>query len=1137
MRCIVFCVFVFILGVSGTMADGAEPQLVKDLNPTPVRDWSAAPDGLLAAGDNLFFTRYDLTHGTELWKCDASGKSQLVKDIWSGASSASGLIWRAAMGSILYIGVDDGVHGIELWRSDGTGEGTFILRDIMEGYDGSNPAYLTPVGSTLYFTATDALHGTELWKTDGTPEGTVMVKDIYPGPSRPADSYPLDSLTMLGGTLYFMVDVGKGRELWKSDGSEAGTVPVFTGFRPSSPLYPAFGIAAGNQIFFINEDAAHGAELWRTDGTSTGTRMVRDIRPGPASSGLKLLMAGADHLFFVAYTEADGMELWRSDGTAAGTYMVKDIVPGAYSPEWPWDIYGLVCRLGDKMCFSVKTPENGSELWVTDGTAPGTFLLRDIRPGAESSMPGGFKAVGDWMFFTADDGAHGSELWKTDGTTAGTALVLDLVPGIESGWPNQLTAFSQGVYFQSWGEIWKTDGTGAGTVRVAGAMEGTASSRPMHLKSAGGLLYFETTGFFGDSLSLWRSDGTASGTVKLPGSGIISGSAAFGNSLIYCQHSESAGHELWKSGGTAAGAALLKDISPGSDSSSPGNFIAAGSLLFFTAETAAAGRELWRTDGTAAGTRMVADLYPGNPGAPLESLTSFGGSVYFFTFFSAGLELWKSDGTAGGTMVVRTFTRHPFASRTKLAVSKNRLWFAFGTDSDAGVELWASDGTADGTAVQTVIESEGQRIRPLGIQGVGDLVFLTAEFFSTLTTGLWSTDGTSGGTHFLEHGIQEELVATEGNLIFFRSVSPNKGQLRPYQSSLWRTDGSPSGTKKLHEDTIGVFETRDSRWQAVGNMLYFARNDREHGDELWKSDGTVAGTVLAADLTGDSGGSVPDHLAVHGDHLYFSAATEACGIELWSLSTRVPEITVMENGQLVEPGAVSDFGELPADGGPVRRGWVIRNAGGADLNLGGMVLSGPQAGEFSVAVQPALSLAAGASTRFEIELAATSPGLKSALLSIPNNDSDAAQNPFTVSLKGVAPGAASAREAWRRQWFGTPANTGDASDTADPDQDGMINLMEWALLTNPTQAGSQPLEVQAGPDVLEFSYLRNSDAPGDGVGFAVEWTSDPAASLWSREGVSEEIISAEGGAQWVKAQIPRGAAQRLFVRLKITHTP
>ena len=76
----------------------------------------------------------------------------------------------------------------------------------------------------MFFTAGDGAHGPELWKSDGTEAGTVLVKDIHPG----AGGYSSpSSLTGVGGTLFFAADDGThGSELWKSDGTEAGTVLV-----------------------------------------------------------------------------------------------------------------------------------------------------------------------------------------------------------------------------------------------------------------------------------------------------------------------------------------------------------------------------------------------------------------------------------------------------------------------------------------------------------------------------------------------------------------------------------------------------------------------------------------------------------------------------------------------------------------------------------------------------------------------------------------------------------------------------------------------------------------------------------------------------------------------------------------------
>ena len=53
-----------------------------------------------------------------------------------------------------------------------------MVKDINTGVDAdSDPTYLANVNGTLYFRANDGINGFELWKSDGTEAGTVMVKD------------------------------------------------------------------------------------------------------------------------------------------------------------------------------------------------------------------------------------------------------------------------------------------------------------------------------------------------------------------------------------------------------------------------------------------------------------------------------------------------------------------------------------------------------------------------------------------------------------------------------------------------------------------------------------------------------------------------------------------------------------------------------------------------------------------------------------------------------------------------------------------------------------------------------------------------------------------------------------------------
>ena len=73
------------------------------------------------------------------------------------------------------------------------------------------PFSLTGFRGRAYFTASDPVHGQELWRSDGTAAGTGLARDIFPGlrGSNPGE------LTVSGGLLYFAAeDRAHGRELW-----------------------------------------------------------------------------------------------------------------------------------------------------------------------------------------------------------------------------------------------------------------------------------------------------------------------------------------------------------------------------------------------------------------------------------------------------------------------------------------------------------------------------------------------------------------------------------------------------------------------------------------------------------------------------------------------------------------------------------------------------------------------------------------------------------------------------------------------------------------------------------------------------------------------------------------------------------
>ena len=144
-----------------------------------------------------------------------------------------------------------------------------LVRDINQMPIGvsSNTTFLGTIGSLTFFTADDGVHGSELWKTDGTTAGTSLVKDINPG---------------------------------------------------SAASNPANFLVVGNVAYFSATTAASGQEVWVTDGTNAGTRLVADIAPGPLSSGAFPAGALGSKVLIYAITN-NSPHLYASDGTPSGT--------------------------------------------------------------------------------------------------------------------------------------------------------------------------------------------------------------------------------------------------------------------------------------------------------------------------------------------------------------------------------------------------------------------------------------------------------------------------------------------------------------------------------------------------------------------------------------------------------------------------------------------------------------------------------------------------------------------------------------------------------------------------------------------------------------------------------------------------
>ncbi len=658
------------------------------------------PHNFMAFGDHVYFTATTGATGSELWRTNGTVVgTTLVDDLVPGAGG-SGAAPIGHHDGVLFASADDGATGRELYST--TGVGLTLVRDIAPGASSSSPQKLTSLGSRAVLTATTG-DGTELWRTDGTQAGTTQVADIRPGP----DGSAIGTFTVLpdGRALFAADDGSHGREVWVTDGTAAGTSLI--GDLNPGPLDGSPSEVApfrDGALIGLYRDRLDGDELWFTDGTPAGTRRILDINPGHLEAGSYATpVIGEDGRAWFGYWDGEhGDEPWVSDGTVGGTHLVADVLEGPHGSE-----PDFLATLGELALFSVDHPDTGRELWASDGTPGGTGLLKDIWPGPEGSWPGEVTVLGDHALFAAEDPAAGRELWITDGTSAGTSLFLDIDPGGDSD-PRGLVAIDGRVWFSAHTatagrEPWTSDGTPGGTTMLADVRAGGDNSSPNDFtRVAGGDVVFTA---YSDATGneLWSSDGTNAGTALLkdirPGGSSNPGRlTAVDGTVFFRAFTDGAGSELWRTDGTGPGTVLAGDLNPGADSSSPEDLTVVGDRLVFTAFEPATGREPWIAGPTSAPARIV-DQHPGAASTELHSVThAFGRTLLAMDSAAVGHELWETDGTADGTSVFLDLRPGP-ASGSPTHLVPGSLWFSGWSDLTRARELYTM-ATADSVPIR-----------------------------------------------------------------------------------------------------------------------------------------------------------------------------------------------------------------------------------------------------------------------------------------------------------------------------------------------------------------------------------------------------------------------------------------------------
>ncbi|HEX8278776.1 MAG TPA: T9SS type A sorting domain-containing protein, partial [Segetibacter sp.] len=345
-----------------------------------------------------------------------------------------------------------------------------------------------------------------------------------------------------------------------------------------------------NRLLFIATDgkADYKAKLWYSDGTNIGTTAIKDTTYPEGDDSLRTLNNNA---YFFGSTPTIRVGLFKTDGTSEGTVIVKDFT--AINLE----LYNatILRATSQLIYFKVYNPISKTrELWRSDGSDVGTFSLKTDLVDLNLKTA----SVGDLLFFQYPGGGG---LWKTDGTTAGTTLIKAFQSASD---PHDLIGYNGKLYFGAFtgsvDGLWTSDGTSVGTAKVSDDVIGVTNFTPVN-----DVLYFSAT----------------------------ANPATLG----------SIGYELFKTDGTLSGTKLVKDLTPGSGSSSLNHFIQDKNLLYFFIND-----NLWKTDGTATGTEFISNI--GDGGVAPANVVNADGKLYILR--SSGKGLYQSDGTSSGSNAV-----------------------------------------------------------------------------------------------------------------------------------------------------------------------------------------------------------------------------------------------------------------------------------------------------------------------------------------------------------------------------------------------------------------------------------------------------------------------------------------------------
>ncbi len=392
-----------------------------------------------------------------------------------------------------------------------------LVLDINETGDESRISRFTQFNGKLFFTTNNS----ELWKSDGTSDGTTKLFDSL------KSGFSFDrfgELPVLEDGVYFIDDLNRVRKT----GESTLSIPIV--YTPNSnstvpSIYNGGLVDSGQRIFFFEDRFTRSvmgfyrSELRTIESDLLGSQVVKNfdnynyLPYALTDFNNRLVFTGSLPFFDGEEDSLSDFEPYISDGTASGTFLIKDIFTNSGDMEGQGSNPSHYTVVGNMLFFIGQIRSQNSigsrlALFKSDGTEAGTSDFFSLNGRSVTKM---FNFNGSLVLII-----NSSEIWISDGTNEGTEFIKNIStstsigPTFISSVPESVSNESSFYFFTSDKKMWVSDGSRSGTNPVADFTRSSTGISPVKLD---GMIYFVNRDERGSSI--WSSDGTIENTKEV----------------------------------------------------------------------------------------------------------------------------------------------------------------------------------------------------------------------------------------------------------------------------------------------------------------------------------------------------------------------------------------------------------------------------------------------------------------------------------------------------------------------------------------------------------------------------------------------------------------------------------------------